>query len=107
MIRQQIVVGDVRAPVLVGGPAGTGTGEAVVFVHGNPGSGADWLPLLEAVRPYVAVVAPDMPGFGGAEKRRDMDYTVAGYARHLAESSMRWVCSEFIWSPTTSAALGR
>lgn len=83
MIRHQIVVGDVRAPVLVGGPADAGTGEAVVFVHGNPGSGADWLPLLEAVRPYAAVIAPDMPGFGGAEKRRDMDYTVAGYARHL------------------------
>lgn len=83
LIERQLLVGDVRSPVLVGGPSGSGLKEAVVFVHGNPGSGADWRPLLEAVGPYAAVIAPDMPGFGGADKRRDMDYTVAGYARHL------------------------
>lgn len=83
LIQHQILVGDVRSPVLVGRPDGTDLREAVVFVHGNPGSGADWNPLLETVGRHAAVVAPDMPGFGGAEKRRDMDYTVAGYARHL------------------------
>ncbi|AKK30053.1 alpha/beta fold hydrolase [Mycobacterium sp. EPa45] len=83
LIQRQLLVGDVRSPVLVGSPRGAGSREAVVFVHGNPGSGADWQPLLDAVCPHAAVIAPDMPGFGGAEKRRDMDYTVAGYARHL------------------------
>lgn len=83
VIQRQLLIGDVRSPVLVGDPSGAGLDEAVVFVHGNPGSGADWRPLLEAVCPHAAVIAPDMPGFGGAEKRRDMDYTVAGYARHL------------------------
>ena len=37
-----LVVGGVRAPVLIGG-AGE-PGEAVVFVHGNPGAGSDWEP---------------------------------------------------------------
>lgn len=83
LIQRHLLVGDVRSPVLVGGPAGADFREAVVFVHGNPGSGADWRPLLEAVGPHAAVVAPDMPGYGGAEKRRDMHYTLAGYARHL------------------------
>lgn len=83
VVRRQVVVGDVRSPVLVGEHAGGGLREAVVFVHGNPGSAADWRPLLESVSEHAAVVAPDMPGFGGAEKRRDMDYTVAGYADHL------------------------
>ena len=54
----------------------------MVFVHGNPGSAADWRPLLESVSSTPSS-SPDMPGFGGAEKRRDMDYTVAGYADHL------------------------
>ncbi|MET8874743.1 hypothetical protein [Nocardia sp. NPDC004604] len=35
--QRQLVVGDVRSPVLVGGP--DGTDEAVVFVHGNPDAG--------------------------------------------------------------------
>jgi pimeloyl-ACP methyl ester carboxylesterase len=83
LIQRHVLVGDVRSPVLVGDASGAGFREAVVFVHGNPGSGADWHPLLEAVGPHAAVVAPDMPGFGGAERRRDIDYTVAGYARHL------------------------
>ncbi len=83
LIQRQLLIGDVRSPVLLGGSSGADTREAVVFVHGNPGSGADWQPLLDAVSPYATVAAPDMPGFGGAEKRHDMDYTVAGYAGHL------------------------
>ena len=31
----------------------------------------------------VQVGFPDMPGFGGAEKRADQDYTLAGYGQHL------------------------
>ncbi len=32
---------------------------------------------------FASVVAPDMPGFGGADKRADQDYTLAAYAAHL------------------------
>lgn len=76
-----LTVDGVRSPVLVGG-AGR-PGEAVVFVHGNPGGGGDWVPLMEPVAEFATVVAPDMPGFAGADKRADQDYTLAGYARHL------------------------
>ncbi len=79
---REVVVNSVRSPILIGG---TGTpGEAVVFVHGNPDAGADWEPLMERVAEFATVVAPDMPGFGGADKRSDQDYTLTGYAAHLA-----------------------
>jgi pimeloyl-ACP methyl ester carboxylesterase len=57
--------------------------EAVVFVHGNPGSRRDWDDLLSRVAPAGRGLAPDMPGFGRAQKPRDFDYTVDGYARFL------------------------
>src|SRR5262245_34176946 len=78
---KDVVVNGVRGSVLLGGP---GTfDEAVVFVHGNPDAGADWKPLMGSVVEFAPVVAPDMPGFGGADKRPDQDYTLAGYAAHL------------------------
>lgn len=82
----EIVVDGVRSPVIVGGPhetAATDT-EAVVFVHGNPDTGSDWMPLLSEVAQFARVIAPDMPGFGRAEMRPDQPYTVPGYATHLA-----------------------
>ena len=78
---KHVVVDGVRGPVLLGG--GESFEEAVVFVHGNPDVGADWKPLLERVADFAPVVAPDMPGFGGADKRPDQDYTLPGYAAHL------------------------
>jgi pimeloyl-ACP methyl ester carboxylesterase len=76
----EITVAGVRSPVLQTGPADTP--EAVVFVHGTPGSGQDWEGLVGAVG-FARTIAPDMPGFGAADKPKDFDYTVAGYARHL------------------------
>jgi cis-3-alkyl-4-acyloxetan-2-one decarboxylase len=83
LVAEQVLVGDVRSPVLIGGPPGGESDEAVVFVHGNPGRGADWRALMVQVAEFARVIAPDMPGFGGAEQRFDMEYTVAAYARHL------------------------
>src|SRR5262249_3370245 len=69
------------SPVLIGG---TGrAGEAVVFVHGNPDAGSDWGPLMKHVAEFATVIAPDMPGFGGADKRADQDYTLPAYGAHL------------------------
>jgi pimeloyl-ACP methyl ester carboxylesterase len=78
----QITVGGVRSPVLQAGPPDAA--EAVVFVHGNPGPAEDWRDLLGRVGGFGRAVAPDMPGYGGADKPRDFDYTIAGYADHLA-----------------------
>ena len=60
--------------------------DAVVFVHGNPGSRRDWDDLLSRVAPFARAVAIDMPGFGRAERPRDFDYTVEGYARFLGSA---------------------
>jgi menaquinone-9 beta-reductase len=57
--------------------------EAVVFVHGNPGSRRDWDDLLCRVGPFARAVALDLPGFGRADKPRTFDYSVAGYGRFL------------------------
>jgi pimeloyl-ACP methyl ester carboxylesterase/flavin-dependent dehydrogenase len=67
----------------VGDPDST---EAVVFVHGNPGSRRDWDDLLTRVGPFARAVALDMPGFGRAERPRDFSYTVEGYARFLGSA---------------------
>jgi len=76
-----INVDGVRSPVIDTGPVDAT--EAVVFVHGTPGSGHDWDALIAPVRGFARVIAPDMPGFGAADKPRGFDHTVAGYARHL------------------------
>jgi pimeloyl-ACP methyl ester carboxylesterase len=76
-----VVVAGVRSPLIERGPAGD---EAVVFVHGNPGSARDWEGLVAAVSGFARAIALDMPGFGRADKPRHFDYTVGGYAGHLA-----------------------
>ena len=57
--------------------------EAVVFVHGNPGSGEDWVDLVARVGSFARAIAPDMPAYGKADRPRDFAFTVEGYARHL------------------------
>ncbi|HOB48241.1 MAG TPA: alpha/beta fold hydrolase [Mycobacterium sp.] len=81
-ITTSVLVGGPR-PVSSGGTPGRGLGEAVVFVHGNPDSGSDWMPLLTRVAGFAPVVAPDMPGFGAADARPDDDYTIYSYGRFL------------------------
>ncbi len=78
---RQVVIDGVGSPVLIGG---TGvTTEAVVFVHGNPGAGSDWESLMNLVGEFATVVAPDLPGFGGADSSANRDYTLSTYAAHL------------------------
>lgn len=74
-------VDGIDTSVLVGGVGRPG--EAVLFVHGNPDCGADWMPLMKPVAEFATVVAPDLPGFGVADARADGDYTVGAYARFL------------------------
>ena len=78
---RRIAVDGITTSVLVGG-AGE-PGEAVVFVHGNPDSGSDWMPLMTRIAPFARVIAPDLPGFGAADARGDNDYTIYSYARFL------------------------
>ena len=76
-----LAIAGLRSPALVGGDAASP--DAVVFVHGNPGSSEDWRGLLAQVAPFGRAIAMDMPGFGRADKPAGFDHTVQGYATHL------------------------
>jgi pimeloyl-ACP methyl ester carboxylesterase len=77
----EIVVAGVRSPFIQAGPGDAR--EAVVFVHGNPGSSTDWTALVQATGELGRAVAFDMPGFGHADKPVTFDYQVSGYAEFL------------------------
>ena len=78
----EVSVRGVRSPVLTAGPPDGA--EAVVFVHGNPGPADDWRDLLPRAGELGRVIAPDMPGYGRADKPEHFSYSVDGYAGHLA-----------------------
>lgn len=78
---REIEVDGVRTRLREAGPAGSP--EAVVFVHGNPGSGADWAGLLARVGEFGRAVAWDAPGFGQAGKPAGFPQTVPGHAGYL------------------------
>jgi len=78
---RRITVAGLQTRLLEAGP-GDAT-EAVVFVHGNPGSAADWHDLVGRTGAFARAVAFDMPGFGQAGKPRDFEYSVRGEVRFL------------------------
>lgn len=51
----------------------------VLYLHGVPTFGDDWLPFLDRTGGY----APDLPGFGRSGKPGDFDYSIEGYASFL------------------------
>ncbi len=81
MNQSSISIDGVRSPLLGAGQANAE--EAVVFVHGNPGSIRDWESLAGQVGHFGRALAMDMPGFGAADKPDHFDYSVSGYARYL------------------------
>jgi pimeloyl-ACP methyl ester carboxylesterase len=78
---RRILVGGLSSPVIEAGPRDTR--EAVVFVHGNPGSSTDWTALVDGTGELGRAVAFDLPGFGQADKPRGFDYQVSSYADFL------------------------
>jgi pimeloyl-ACP methyl ester carboxylesterase len=78
----EVSVRGVRSLVLTAGPPDGA--EAVVFVHGNPGPADDWRELLPRAGELGRAIAPDMPGYGHADKPKDFSYSVDGYAEYLA-----------------------
>jgi pimeloyl-ACP methyl ester carboxylesterase len=64
--------------------------EAVVLVHGGPGSADDWDHLLPEVGEFARAVAFDLPGFGAAEKPGDWSgYLGVGWASFIAAALNR------------------
>jgi pimeloyl-ACP methyl ester carboxylesterase len=60
--------------------AAPGTPVPVLYLHGVPTSGADWIPFIE----HTGGIAPDLPGFGRSAKSGGFDYSIPGYAEFLA-----------------------
>jgi pimeloyl-ACP methyl ester carboxylesterase len=79
--RRTLDVAGTQAPMIEAGPAGAS--EAVVFVHGNPGSSSDWTALVDAAGAVGRAVAIDMPGFGKAHAPPGFGYDVESYAAFL------------------------
>ncbi|HMH46251.1 MAG TPA: alpha/beta hydrolase [Solirubrobacteraceae bacterium] len=79
--RGHVEVGAVRSPTIEAGPGDAS--EAVVFVHGNPGSSSDWTALVGATGELGRAVAFDMPGFGKAHAPPGFAYDVDAYAGFL------------------------
>ncbi len=83
--RDRLAVGPVSTRLVEAGPAGDT--EAMVFVHGNPGSADDWVRLAEAVgRRGLRAVAFDLPDFGETEAAPGFEHSAPGYAGFIAEA---------------------
>jgi pimeloyl-ACP methyl ester carboxylesterase len=63
-----------------------GAGPAVVLIHGNPGSGQDWVRLFGPLAAHHKVVAFDRPGHGLSQRPKRGDTTVEVQARLLHEA---------------------
>lgn len=81
----RITVGGLSMPLYESGPAGGD--EAVVFVHGNPGSSQDYFDYLPRVGALGRrAIAFDLPGFGHADKPYDLDYSLTASTRRFTET---------------------
>ncbi|MGN6558641.1 MAG: alpha/beta fold hydrolase [Solirubrobacterales bacterium] len=77
--RSSLLVGGTRTRLVQAGPAEAS--EAVVFVHGNPGSADDWERLVGAAgRVGKRAIAFDLPDFGETVAPSGFEHDVPGYA---------------------------
>jgi pimeloyl-ACP methyl ester carboxylesterase len=60
-------------------PRAPGSGTPVLYLHGIPMSGDDWIPFLER----TGGIAPDLPGFGRSSKAGNLDYSIDGHAAFI------------------------
>ena len=63
--------------------ADTGTGDPVVFLHGNPTSSYLWRNVIPHVATAARCIAPDLIGMGSSGRSSTGTYTFADHARHL------------------------
>ncbi len=58
-------------------------------VHGWLLAGRLWHPLQQELAPRWSLWCPDLPGFGGTERPRGLQASLASYGRWLAEAAQR------------------
>ncbi|HST54449.1 MAG TPA: alpha/beta hydrolase [Solirubrobacteraceae bacterium] len=76
-------VEGIQTRVLLAGPESSS--EAVLFVHGNPGSADDWEPLTESAGGLVRAVAFDLPDFGDTQAPAGFRHTTDSYAAFVQQ----------------------
>ncbi|MDQ2630951.1 MAG: alpha/beta hydrolase [Actinomycetota bacterium] len=83
--RSSLLAGGTRTRLVQAGPREAS--EAVVFVHGNPGSADDWERLaVAAAAAGKRAVAFDLPDFGETIAPADFEHSVFGYAGFVGEA---------------------
>ena len=60
-----------------------GSGNPVVFLHGNPTWSYQWRAIIPYVRPYARCLAPDFVGMGWSGKSPDKAYRFVDQARYM------------------------
>lgn len=61
----------------------TGSGDPIVFLHGNPTSSYLWRNIIPFVSNYGRCLAPDLVGMGKSGKSPQQTYRFADHARYL------------------------
>lgn len=62
-----------------------GSGDPIVFLHGNPTSSYLWRNIIPAVAKQGRCLAPDLVGMGRSDKTPDGRYSFLDHARYLDE----------------------
>ncbi len=82
---RRITVGGIGTRLLEAGPADSK--EAVLFVHGNPGSANDFADLIDQTGEFARALAFDMPGFGEADDPpADFEVHVGSYSNFIQQA---------------------
>lgn len=63
----------------------TGSGPALILLHGLLGYSFSWRYTMPALAPYATVYAPDMMGAGFSDRPVEIDHSVCGTARRVLE----------------------
>lgn len=61
----------------------SGTGDPIVFLHGNPTSSYLWRNVIAHVEPLGRCIAPDLIGMGDSDPAADGGYRLVDHRRYL------------------------
>ena len=81
--RQRVDVGGVEMAFVDTGAAQGGTGDAVVFLHGNPTSSYLWRNIIPHVSPQARCLAPDLMGMGESDGTPNGSYRFFDHSKYL------------------------
>lgn len=62
-----------------------GSGQPVLFVHGNPDSADMWTGVIERLPQGFRCLAPDLPGFGQSEAADQFDWSLENRGKWVAD----------------------